>query len=100
MYSEAEIAIINGCSKFMVTWRDCWAECAHEQRGVFDSAFIMNWPYVTYIESTEMYPYDYEIKLQCLIGRDKTLTRFGWMVIKLLLAHKVKNYECYHVMSI
>lgn len=39
--------------------------------------FIMNWPYVTYIESTEMYPYDYEIKLQCLIGRDKTLTRFG-----------------------
>lgn len=39
--------------------------------------FRMNWPYVTYIESTEMYPYDYEIKLQCLIGRDKTLTRFG-----------------------
>lgn len=39
--------------------------------------FIMNWPYVTYIEFTEMYPYDYEIKLQCLIGRDKTLTRFG-----------------------
>lgn len=39
--------------------------------------FIMNWPYVTYIESTEMYTYDYEIKLQCLIGRDKTLTRFG-----------------------
>lgn len=39
LYSEAEMAIINWCSKFMVTWRDCWAECAHEQRGVFDSAF-------------------------------------------------------------
>lgn len=39
LYSEAEIAIINGCSKFMVTWRDCWAECAHEHTGVFDSAF-------------------------------------------------------------